>query len=219
MKKHLIILFILFQFNTNAQNNEWHHYLGSNIIQIPTLTADFSYLTSNRHWYDLVVNTGYTFHYLPYADINAILLSPHYKGGNDGYHMLNQSGPYVNPGIKFNFRKDETDNKYFFIGFLSKNSFLHEKTRYSAPSSNETHIFEHNKFIYGLSIWAGFNFKMKDKINSDLGIQISKPLTNISNLYGYQNYIPGIGYMEIAEPSYHIFPLIVWNFKYKIGKN
>ena len=97
------------------------------------------------------------------------------------------------------------------------NSLIHEKAEYENPEIPNSPVenLEHTILIIGLTAAVGYNFRISDKLNSDFGVHISVPSKNYDDLYGYSNYIPGMGYMETCGTG-KIFPLIVLNLKYKL---
>ncbi len=97
------------------------------------------------------------------------------------------------------------------------NSLISEETEYEnwdIPNSQVENL-NHKIFIFGLTGAVGYNFRISNKLNSDFGLHISMPSKNYDDLYGYSNYIPGMGYMETCGNE-KIFPLIVLNLKYKL---
>ena len=197
---------------------DWHHEIGMNLLQIPSTTIDLSYLIANKPSYTIIINSGYTLNYASSFDFVGFFLSPHYKCGNNGYSMKNQSGGYLKIGLKYNLRKSLEKNNYFFLGGFLSNSLIYEKTEYENWELPNSQIEEmkHTVFVFGLTGLLGYNFNISKNLNSDFGVQISIPSKAYENLYGYSNYIPGMGYMETCG-SARIFPLIVLNLKYRLN--
>jgi len=214
---YLISLFGLSCPDSIAQNYKWRHEINTNLLQIPSTTIDVNYQLSSIYWYTLIINPGYTINYNPSYDFIGFFLSPHCKCNNRGYSMRNQSGPYLKIGIRYNFRQNETKENYLFIGGLINNSLVHERAIYNNPNTEfaETDKVEHSQFVYGFTGWTGYNFKIKGRISSDFGVQISIPSKGYNSLYGDQRFIPGFGYMEPSGRKV-IIPLIVLSFKYRL---
>jgi hypothetical protein len=217
---YLISLFRLSCLDSIAQSDNWRHEISTNLLQIPSNTIDLEFQLSRKSWYTLIINPGYTINYSTSYDFIGFFLSPHCKCANKGYSMRNQSGPYFKVGIRYNFRRNETRDNYFFIGGLLNNSFVHERAVYNNPDTEipESDMVEHTQFVYGLTGWTGYNFKIKGRISSDFGLQISIPSKGYNFLYGNQRYIPGFGYTELSGRKI-IIPLIVFSFKYSLTTN
>ena len=165
----------------------------------------------------MIVNSGYTINYANSFDFIGFFLTPHYKCGNDGYSMKNQSGGFIKIGMKLNFRNSIEKKNYFYLGVFMTNSLISEETEYEnwdIPNS-QIEDLNHKIFIFGLTGAVGYNFRISNKLSSDFGLHISMPSKNYDDLYGYSNYIPGMGYMETCGNE-KIFPLIVLNLKYKL---
>ena len=213
----LISILALLCPDSMAQNDKWSHEISTNLLQIPATTIDVNYQLSSASWYTLIINPGYTINYISNYDLIGFFLSPHCKCNNRGYSTKNQSGPYLKIGIRYNFRQTETKDNYFFIGGLLNNSFVHEQAIYNNPNTviEEADRVKHTQFVLGFTSWAGYNFKIKGKLSSDFGLQISIPSKGYNSLYGDQRYIPGFGYMEPYGRKV-IIPLIVFSIKYKL---
>ncbi len=217
--------FLLFVFLTTfiraeiygQAKNVWRHEIGINLLQIPATTIDLSYNFAFKPRYSLLLNTGYTLNYASSFDFAGFFLSPHFKCGNNGYSMKNQSGGFLKIGIKYNLRKAIEDNNYFFFGGFITNSLIHEKAEYNnldVPTSQNEYL-NHTVFIWGVNGEIGYNFKISNRLNSDFGVQISLPSKEYTEMYGYRNYIPGMGYMETCGGA-KIFPMLVLNLKYSL---
>jgi len=50
-------------------------------------------------------------------------------------------------------------------------------------------------------------------MKSNIDFQISLPGKNYEDLYGYRNYIPGMGYRDYVK---YWFPMLLWNIKYNL---
>jgi hypothetical protein len=218
IKTFLFGIIALISANVFGQVKErWSHDIGINLLQIPATTIDLTYETANNPRYTMIFNPGYTINYSNSFDFIGFLLSPHYKCGNDGYSIKKLSGGFIKIGMKFNLRKTTEKRNYFYLGAFMTNSMIYEKAEYEnweIPNSRIEHLNQ-KTFIIGLTAAVGYNFKISDKLTSDFGVHISIPSKNYDDLYGYSNYISGMGYMETCGNA-TIFPMIVLNLKYKL---
>jgi len=167
----------------------------------------------------MFINSGYTFNYSNSFDFVGFLLSPHLKCANDGYKMIKQSGGFINLGINYHFRKSFEKRNYFFIGASINNSFISESAEYQDMESqgSQTESFNHDIYLFGWSGIVGYNFKIINKLSSEFGIKISMTNNKFKELYGYENYIPGLGFMDTASSDTPVFPMIILNLKYEIN--
>jgi len=216
-----ILLFgIVLLINTNVfgqVKEKWNHAIGINLLQIPATTIDLTYEFANNPRYTMIFNPGYTIDYSNSFDFIGFFLSPHYKCGNDGYSMRKRTGGFIKLGMKFNFRNKTEKRNYFFLGVYMTNSLIFEKAEYvnlDVPESQVENV-NHKMFIAGLTGAVGYNFRISEKLNADFGGQLSKPSKNYADLYGYSNYIPGMGYLETCGKG-NLFPMLVLNIKYRL---
>jgi hypothetical protein len=220
VSRKIIILgiIVLISVNVLGQIKEnWNHYIGFNLLQIPTTTIDLNYELANKPRYTIIINPGYTINYTNSFDFIGFFLSPHYKCGNYGYSMKKQSGGFIKIGLKYNLRSTTEKKNYFFLGAFITNSMIYEKAEYEnleIPNSQVEYL-NHKIFIVGLTGAVGYNFRISNKLNSDFEVHMSMPSKKYDDLYGYSNYIPGMGYMETCGNE-RIFPMIVLNLKYKL---
>jgi uncharacterized metal-binding protein len=218
---HKIILsgiIILLSVKVSGQVQEkWNHSIGINLLQIPATTLDLTYELALKPAYTLILNPGYTMNYANSFDFIGYLLSPHFDCGNNGYSMKKQSGGFIKLGMKYNFRKSFEKRSYFYIGALITNSMIDEKAEFTDFEIQDSQVenLNHQIFIIGLTGTAGYNFRITDQLGADFGAQISAPSKSFRDLYGYSNYIPGMGYMETCGNGI-IFPIMVLNLKYKL---
>lgn len=191
--------------------------LGINILQIPTTSIDLSYAIDLKPNYTVHISSAYTFNYVNAFDFVGYFLSPHAKCGNNGYSLIKQSGGYLRIGMKYNLRKTMEKNNYFFLGASLSNSIVYEKAEYSDMEIQDSPVvlLKHTLSIFGVSALIGYNFKISERFNADCGLQISIPSDAYQKMYGYTNYIPGLGYMETCN-SERIFPQLFLNLKYKL---
>jgi len=215
----LILAIIVFTSATAfGQEKRWkQHELGINLLQLPATTLDLTYELSGHPRYSMVFNAGYTINYSKSIDYLGFFLSPHYKCGNDGYSMKKQTGGFIKAGLKYNFRSTMEKPNYFFLGGFIAGSVVSERAEYRNMEIQDSPVeaLSHTVFIPGLTAATGYHFMISEKLSSDVGVHISFPSKNYRNLFGYSNYIPGMGYMETCANE-RIFPLLVWNLKYSL---
>lgn len=218
LKIILSVIIALISAKVSGQVKEnWNHNIGINLLQIPATTIDLTYELSFKPSYTLNINSGYTINYANSFDFIGYVLSPHYDCGNNGYSMKKQSGGFLKLGMKYNFRKSTEKKSYFYLGALITNSMIYEKAEYNnfeIPDSPFENL-NHHIFTIGLTGTAGYNFRISDQFGADFGVQISVPSKSYKDLYGYSNYIPGMGYMETCGNGI-IFPMMVLNLKYAL---
>ena len=155
--KRLIILFlsiILISNNLFSQERKGlYHNIGINLLQIPATTIDLSYEISKQPSYSLIINTGYTLDYTKSFDFIGFILSPHYKGGNDGYIMKYQKGGFFKLGLRYKFRNTVDKKDYFFLTAFLTNALIYEKSEYTNwdnISNSQVEELKHRIFIFGL---------------------------------------------------------------------
>ena len=229
MKKYreiiLIICLFISAFSANSQENKVkNNTIGLNVAELPALTINLNYEYAIKPYLDFVGNIGYSFNHTYSADLNFILV-PHIDCGNCGIVIKNQTGGFVKTGLKLNSKKSYEKRNYFFIGISLINSVVYEKADFSdyyfdceiqTPPNTliiDDPITEQTKYIFGIGTQFGYSFKMGNKLQSDLGLQISFPHNNYKSLFGYRNYIPGIGYKDSYS---YWFPTLIFNIKYMI---
>lgn len=223
MKNMRIVILLLFVVSISVYSQEEktkYQSIGINIFQIPAMTIDFNYDYSVKPFFDLSGDIGYSFNYIYNKDINWIIV-PHIKSGNCGIVIKNQTGGFIKTGLKFNLRKSYEKRKFLFLKINLINSIVYEKadfTEYFGYCLEEKpHIIiddpikVQNKYIIALGIQIGYSFKISDQLQSDLGLQVALPDNNYKSLFGYRNFIPGIGY---KDSDTYWFPILIFNLKY-----
>lgn len=194
--------------------------IGINIAQLSALSLDVDYEYEIKPYLNFYSAIGYSYNHTKSWDINFFLV-PHIKCGNCGIKPINQTGGFLKTGVKINARRNFTKHNFFFLGINLINSVVYEKADFSdyydipPPDIILNPIQEQTKYVFGIGTQYGYSFKVFKKIQADVGLQIAFPLVNYKYLYGYENYIPGIGY----KGSYsNWFPVIIFNLKYMIKK-
>ena len=193
--------------------------IGINTLQLLATTLDLSYDRAYKPWYSISLNTGYTFNFSYSLDIPGYLLSPHCKCDNRGYRMKKQSGGFLKAGVKFNLRSTLEKKNYFFLGTFISNSLVYERAGYENHETYPDHAVEvkHSVYIVGLNGMIGYHFRFSNTFNSDFGVQISKASNKSHDLYGDDNYIPGMGYYQNDHyKNTNLFPMLVLNLKYRL---
>lgn len=211
---YLIVFLIIENGVFGQEKKSWNHDIGINLLQIPATTIDLVYEFSNNPRYTIIVNSGYTINYAKSFDIIGFFLSPHYKCGNYGYSIENRSGGFIKAGMKFNLRRKIEKKSYFYLGAFLTNSLIHEEAEYRNMEDfdSQAEYLKHEVFVFGLTCAMGYHFRISKKLSSDFGVHISIASNSYDDLYGYTNYIPGMGYMEMCR----VFPMLVLNLKYKL---
>ena len=203
---------------SGQSNGNRSRKIGINILQLPATTLDLNYEIANHPGYSISINTGYTLNYSNSCDWAGWFLSPHYKCGNHGFSLENQSGGFLKAGVKYNFRGDMEKKNYFFLGGFLGGSWVFEQATYRNPDveNGPPESLSHHVFIPGFTLAVGYNFRISGKLASEAGFQVSFPSRKYQDLYGYQNYIPGMGYMETCGNE-KIFPMLVFNLNYSLN--
>ncbi len=215
----LLLAITLLSSNLSGQSQDkTTQEIGINLLQIPATTLELNYHLAIKPRYSMVVNAGYTLNYVESFDLTGFLLSPHFKCGNNGYSLTNQSGTFLQTGIRYNLRKVLNDYNYFFLGGYLSQSLVHEKTEYVDPEAFAPPVasFQHLIYIIGFSGELGYNFNLCKQLQTEIAARISFPSKKYNDLYGYSHYIPGMGYMETCGGA-KIFPMIALNLKYNLN--
>jgi len=103
------------------------------------------------------------------------------------------------------------------LGLFLTNSITYEKCTYQHAKGPDLILVpvqvSHTIFILGLSTSIGYEFSLTKKLKSSFDFQVSFPNKNYKDLYGYRNYIPGMGFKDFEG---YWFPMITWNLKYRL---
>ncbi|MFB6341594.1 hypothetical protein ACE1ET_07720 [Saccharicrinis sp. FJH62] len=226
MKKVTIILVALvFIVAAKAQssNNKiaaktGSQYVGMNLLQYTSLTINGNYSKEYKPWITGMADIGYTLNYSktnPY-DVVGYILTPHKKGVNEGFDLSKQNGGYLKIGAFYNFRKTYEKTNYVHLGLFLNNSFVYEKALFTDPKLDFHPYpvpYSHGVLMSGLSVSAGYEFKFLKFLVSSVDFQVSLPTGNYKDLYGYSNFIPGMGHKDVNS---YWFPMLIWNVKYKL---
>jgi len=215
LKGLLLTLLVLLATTSHGQNKQIHqHALGINLLQIPATTIDLTYDYSPKANFSYSIGAGCTFDYTKNFDLVGFILSPHYKCGNYGYIMKQQSGGFLRAGIKYNFRKTMEKENFFFVGGYLTGSVIREKAEFEGWDTPVSPPEKLNQmlFIPGISASLGYQFRISGSLQSAVGAQLSFPSAKYADLYGYTNYIPGMGFMETCGSRKTVlFPMIFFN--------
>jgi hypothetical protein len=216
ISRSLIIFTLILSAGTIcAQDNDIRkHSAGINLLQIPATTIDLTYDYSPKANFSYSFGAGYTFDYTKNFDLVGFFLSPHYKCGNNGYIMKQRSGGFLRVGIKYNFRKIKEQENFFFVGGYLTGSVIRERAEFEGwdfPVSPPEKLSQ-TLFIPGLSATIGYQLRISGNVHSSVGAQFSFPSSKYADLYGYTNYIPGMGFMETCGSRKTVlFPMIFFN--------
>ena len=202
----------------HAQENEIRkHSAGINLLQIPATTIDLTYDYSPKANFSYSFGAGYTFDYTKNFDLVGFFLSPHYKCGNNGYVMKQQSGGFLRAGMKYNFRKTTEKQNFFFVGGYLTGSVIREKAEFDNLENpdNPREKLSQTLFIPGMTASMGYQFRISGRLHSSVGVQFSFPSAKYADMYGYTNYIPGMGFMETCGSKKTVlFPMVYLNLVY-----
>lgn len=214
----IISVLILSACTTHGQDHDIRKQsAGINLLQIPATTIDLTYDYSPKANFSYSFGAGYTFDYTRNFDLIGFFLSPHYKCGNDGYVMKKQSGGFLRAGIKYDFRKTPEKKNFFFVGGYLTGSMISEKAEYEGwdtPVSPPEKLSQ-TLFIPGITASLGYQFRISGSWRSSVGVQFSIPSAKYADLYGYTNYIPGMGFMETCGSRKTVlFPMVFLNMVY-----
>ena len=215
MKRHPLMILCILSFLTAKGQSDKTVYLGMNLLQIPTLTVNGNMSFEIKPYLSPTIDLGYTFNYSKGFDFIGDALTPHCKCANDGYDLKNQSGGYLKLGVFLNLRKDFSRRNYPFIGLFLTNSFVHENGIYLPPEQSIPIEIQVNqtKYIIGFSPSLGYELSLTERLKSNIEFQISLPSKKYQDLYGYRNYIPGMGYKDYEG---YWFPMLILNLKYRL---
>ena len=214
--RKIAILFFCGIIVSSFVRSQSKYTIGVNAAELPALTLDVNHFYKISPRFELMGNTGFSFNHTYGGDINWILV-PHYKCEGD-YKIINQSGGFLKAGFRFNFRKLSGKNHYIFSQINIIGSMLFEKV-YPLCTGTCPAIwysgFQHWVFISGAGTTLGYSFQLGKKLFSDLGLQVSYPFYRDGTLYGFRNFIPGIGFKDSNSKW---FPVIVFNINYPFGR-
>jgi len=216
----LVTLLVLSAVTVRGQDNEIrNHSAGINLLQIPATTLDLTYDYSPKANFSYSVGAGYTFDYTKNFDLVGFILSPHYKCGNYGYIMKQRTGGFLRAGVKYNFRKTQEKQNFFFMGGYFTGSVISEKAEFEGwdtPVSPPEKLSQ-TLFIPGITTSMGYQFSISGRLHSAVGVRLSFPSAKYADLYGYTNYIPGMGFMETCGSGCTVlFPMIFFNLIYNL---
>jgi hypothetical protein len=215
IKRTITILIILIGIKSYGQVDK-NHFIGLNILQLPTSTINTNYSIDYKPFLTPIVDIGYAFGYNDNYDFLGYYLTPH-NDLYDGYTIKNQSGGYIKIGGFLNLRKDFEKQNFFHYGLFLTNSIVYESALYLSPIDSRPYSdadnIEHTVYLFGLSTSLGYEFKLTNRLKSNIDFQLSFPTNKYSNLYSYTNFIPGMGYSGSLDKW---FPMLILNLKYRL---
>ncbi|PIY04173.1 MAG: hypothetical protein COZ21_07250 [Bacteroidetes bacterium CG_4_10_14_3_um_filter_31_20] len=219
-RPYILTIVIVFSMTTlvfGQQKRTNSFSIGTNIIKIPALTIDLLCDFHYRPQLDFNFNSGYGFNHTGY-DLSRWLTGM-IKSGNDGYLMEEQKGWYFKLGARYNIRNNYNSKCYLFIGSYIANSFVKEKAKYDffSPDSQWVNI-SHKIYIFGLTCYSGISINIFKHLSLEIGLEAGIPTNKYKELYGYDNFIPGIGVKANSDQS-RWFPQILTNIKYNLNNN
>ena len=215
MKKHFLTILCTLSILTVKAQSDNNAYLGINVLEIPALTINGNFSYDIKPFLTPAFDLGYTLNYTKGVDFIGYLLTPHCKCANDGYNLSNQSGGYIKLGVFLNLRKNFDRRNYPFLGLFLINSIVYEKGIYQPPELSVPMEVQVNqtKYIIGLSSSLGYEFALTNRLKAKIEFQVSLPDKKYQDLYGYRNYIPGMGFKDYEG---YWFPILILNLKYKL---
>jgi len=217
MKYKLLIILILwiFAYRTYAQNADKRQLIGIDLFQLPATTLSFKYQFATNPKFSINTNIGFTVNYANSFDLIGYWTSLNFTDDENAlYNKKLESGASLNLGVQYNFRNNYEKN-HFYIGLYQTNSYIHEKGHQGIVTEGDIvyENVEHKKYLVGIASNVGYHFRTKKRLQLDFGIQFSKRFNDNGQLFGHENYIPGLGFNAYNEenPIYH---LIYFNICY-----
>ena len=213
MKKLLSLLLLVFIFYPLFSQSR--QFIGVNIGQLPATSININYQFDYKPYLSFLTEGGYAINYESSYDILGYIISSHCDCDNE-YDIDITNGGFLKIGALLNFRKTFEKENYFHIGLFINQSLLHQKGTYNDLHPdyqiNESNNVEKTLYIYGLSGYLGYNFRITDKFSSNIGFQLSFASDNVYDIYDYTYFIPGMGRMDVNS----VFPMIILNLKYRL---
>lgn len=214
-KRALIIFIILTGIKSYGQVDE-NQFIGLNILQLPTSTINLNCSIDYKPFLTPIVDIGYAFNYNDKYDLIGYNLTPH-NDTYDGYTIEKQSGGYVKIGGFLNLRNNFDKQNFFHLGLFITNSIVYEKALYLSPFDPRPYSFadniEHTVYLFGFSSSLGYEFKITNRLKSNVDFQLSFPTDKYYDLYSYTNFIPGMGYSGSMDKW---FPMLIFNLQYRL---
>ncbi len=223
MKKFLVIFSLFFSPVIIFSQVQKAKYLGVNILQLPALTINSNYSRDLSPLFTAVVDAGYTINYQKAINIDlpGMLLTAHEKSdGNEKIELIeydyhNRAGVYLKAGGYLNLRKNIERQNFLHLGLFSNTALVYEKAdeKVMYPVTEEPYEVRHALIVTGFSFAGGYEFVVSKRFKSQVDLQYSLPVINQQKLYGFRNFIPGMGF---KDNSGHWFPMLIWNLKYRL---
>ncbi len=215
IKRILTTLIILIGLKSYGQVDK-SQFIGLNLLQLPTSTININYSIEYKPFLTTVFDIGYTFKYNDKYDLIGYYLTPH-NDTYDGYTIDKQSGGYFKIGGFFNLRKNFEKQNFFHLGLFITNSIVYEKGLYLSPIDSRPYSYadkiEHTVYLFGFNTSLGYEFKITNRLKTNIDFQLSFPTDKYLDLYSYTNFIPGMGYKGSLDKW---FPMLILNLKYRI---
>jgi hypothetical protein len=215
IKRTITILIILIGLKSYGQNDK-NQFIGLNILQLPTSTINLNYSIEYQPFLTPVADIGYAYGYNDKYDIIGNYLTRH-NDLYDGYTIDKQSGGYIKVGGLLNLRKDFKKQNFFHFGLFLTNSIICEKGWYLSPIDSRPYSYadkiEQTVYLFGFSSLLGYEFKITNRLKTQIAFQLSFPTQKYLELYSYTNFIPGMGYKGSLNKR---FPMLMINLKYRV---
>jgi hypothetical protein len=224
MKKIICIIFLWLVFISNLlAQNKIEHYLGTDLLEFTTTTVNLNYSFDVIPLLTPAVEAGYTINFAKSGFNLPDFLSM--TSQNSIYHMDTQKGSYLKAGTYFNFRKQMDKANFFHLGLFITASSIYERgyhlsdpdnvRYYQAPEEGYVPVsdIEYQKKLIGISTSIGYEFRLLNRVKMAVDYQLSYPLNRQNQLYGFRNFISGMGYNENKS---NFLPLLTLVLKYKL---
>ena len=205
MKNLLTIVFLILSLNPIfSQKRE---FIGVNLSQLPASSININYEHELKPRINYLLEIGYTVNYQNSYDYLGYFISNHC----DCYDYADldlTNGAFFKAGVLINLRQDFNKVNYFNWGLFLIQSIVHEK----GVNLEEHYNIDDTFFIFGLSSQFSYNFKITNKLSSNIGFQVSLASKNTRDLNSRTYFVPGMGRNELSTA----FPMIRIDLKYRI---
>jgi hypothetical protein len=174
-----LLLTLTFNATTFAQEDILKNSIGLNIPSLIGKTIDFKYENNFKSHCSFQVALG-------------LMSNNTLKGSllkiSDGTNNWENSGAFTSFGYRYKTSK-EINRNTLFIGAKSISGYFHQ---IAENIENETPI-ERSGFFTAIGIESGFELRIIDKLNLEMGIQFSPVIYSYKQASRYFSVLPGIG--------------------------
>jgi hypothetical protein len=178
--RYIITLFLILVFKVNfAQELGFKKSIGLNIPSLIGKTIDLKYENNYRSHCSFQIALG-------------LMVKNKLKGSllkiNDGSNNWENSGAYTSFGFRYKTNKEINRNTIYFGAKSISGYFFQKAENYK----NEIPI-EKSGFFNAIGFESGFELRIIDRINLDMGFQYSPVLFSNKQASQYFSVLPGIG--------------------------